>query len=225
MAAAEAALATHAAQNASSISRNAALTGQESASAEAHFAAQKEAARLKRLAAKEEEEEERREIEEVRRDTLEKLATSTEDPDAIMKEGQKIILKKSTARRTAAEKAKQARSDEIFGAASDNGSATSGFMIKGLKPIIAAEPEKPYDPFGGMSMHREYYTLQDHYEHRWLDQARTDAHITAGGYDLKEYYARTMFEAFAGLGCFIEDEIAARDSAVATASAAVVGGN
>lgn len=35
--------------------------------------------------------------------------------------------------------------------------------------------------------------------------------ITAGGFDLREYYARTLLEAFAGLGCFIAEEMGARD--------------
>lgn len=64
--------------------------------------------------------------------------------------------------------------------------------------------------------------LQEYYEHPWLDSARTDPQITAGGYDVREYYARTMLEAFAGLGCFVDAEVAARevpaDKAVATAA-------
>ena len=90
-----------------------------------------------------------------------------------------------------------------------------------------AEPEvdEPYDPYGGVVFQRGYYVLQDVYEHPWLDKARTDPQITAGGYDVNEYCARAMFEAFAGLGCFIEDEIAARDVAMdskaATTAAAV----
>ena len=70
--------------------------------------------------------------------------------------------------------------------------------------------------------------LQDYYEHPWLDNARTDPQITAGGYDVHEYYARTMLEAFAGLGCFVEAEMAGRDvpadMAVATTAAAATGG-
>ena len=224
----EAAVNSYAAQNASSISHNATLIGQESASIQHELAAQKEAVRLRRMAAIEEENEERRVREEGRREILEKLANSTGDPDVIMKEGQKVVLKRSTARRTAAEKARQAKNHDHFTAVGENGSAESGFTIRGLKPVEEPEPEKPYDPFGGMSLQRDYYALQEHYDHRWLDNARTDQAITAGGYNLKEYYARTMFEAFARLGCFVEDEISARDTfgsdgALATAAAAAVG--
>ena len=195
---------------------------------EAQAAAEKEAARLRRAAAKEEEEEERKRREEGRKEVVERLATEEGDADQIIQEGQKIVLKKSTARRTAAEKSRQAAKppNGTFSAApaADNGSA---FTIKGLKPVEAREREKPYDPFGGLAFHTEYYALQDHYEHPWLDKARTDPHITAGGYSLGEYYARTMFEAFAGLGCFIQAEMAANDTppnTTATASAALASG-
>ena len=40
----------------------------------------------------------------------------------------------------------------------------------------------------------------------WLEQARTDPKIVAGGYDVGEYTKRTMFEAFAGLGVFVEED-------------------
>ena len=224
MAATEATLAAHAAQNASSISRNASLQTQESASLEARQAHEKEQARLRREAARKEEDDERREKEEGKLEILDRMATSTGDADAIAREGQRVVLKKSTARRTAAEKARQQQPDP-FGN-SDNGA--SSFTIKGLKPTVLAEPEKPYDPFGGMQDNRDYYVLQDYYEHPWLDNARTDPQITAGGYDVREYYARAMLEAFAGLGCFIKEEIAGRDmpvdKSVATTVAAAAGG-
>ena len=44
----------------------------------------------------------------------------------------------------------------------------------------------------------------------------------AGGYSLHEYYARTMFEAFSGLGVFIEDEVAVRPQPAAPASIGTV---
>lgn len=50
------------------------------------------------------------------------------------------------------------------------------------------------------------YELQKEYKNPFLDGARRDHKYTAGGYDLQEYYARSMFEAFAGLAVFIGDE-------------------
>ncbi len=45
---------------------------------------------------------------------------------------------------------------------------------------------------------------------------------------MREYYARTMLEAFAGLGCFIEEEVSARsmpsDAGLGTAAAAAAAG-
>lgn len=88
------------------------------------------------------------------------------------------------------------------------------FLIPGLKYLEVDETEttreQPYDPFGGLVMQRNYYEPQDHIDHPWLDKARKDPKIMAGGYDFKEYYARTLLEAFAGLGCFIAEEKAAR---------------
>lgn len=225
----EAKLSQYAAENASSISKNASLSSQESASTAARLAADKEAARLRREEARKEEDQERKEREEGKRGIVEALARGKGNADQIAKTQQKVVLKQSTARRTVMDKARQqqlsqADNDDLFGA---NGSAMGTFKIKGLKDIPQAEPEKPYDPFGGMEQRWEYYTMRDHYEFTWLDKARTDPQITTGGYDLKEYYARTMFEAFSGLACFIEDEVAARDlpidKGVATAAAAVAG--
>ena len=220
----EAKLAAYAAQNAPTIAHNSALQTQEAASAEAKLAAQKEQARLRREEARKEENEERALREEGKKEVIDKMATSTEDPDKIARDGQKVVLKKSTARRTAAEKARQQQATKV-----DNGSSAPLFEIQGLKPVVQPEPEKAYDAFGGYAVKGSYYALQEQYEHPWLEKARTDEQITAGGYDVGEYCARAMLEAFAGLGCFIEDEVGGRDRGVgkeiATAAAAAASGD
>ncbi len=223
----EASLASHAAQNATAISRNAVLAGDESASLSADLSAQKEGARARREAARQEEEEEKRERAEGRREVLEKIATTSGDADAAAREARKVVLKRSTARRTAAEKLRVAAGSNEDPFSCTATADPTGYSIKGLKPILEASREKPYDPFGGVSIQKEYHTLQTNYEHPWLDHARTDPQVLAGGYDLGEYYARTMLEAFAGLGCFIEEEVAGRDGlsdrkAVGTVGAAEV---
>ena len=217
----EAKLAAYAKHNAQDIAQNAALSAQESASTEAQFAAQKEEARLRREAARKEEDDERREREEGRKEILDKIANSTDDPDKI----QKVVLKKSTARRTAAERARQQDAAKV-----DNGAAPM-FAIAGLKPASAPEPQKVYDPFAGCVMKNEHFTLQKTYDNPFFEKSlRTDPKITAGGYELGDYCTRAMIEAFAGLGVFIEDEVAGRetptDAAVGTAAAAaaVAGG-
>ncbi|KAK0633049.1 CDK-activating kinase assembly factor MAT1-domain-containing protein [Immersiella caudata] len=80
--------------------------------------------------------------------------------------------------------------------------------IRGLKERKVPAPDVPYDPFGGM---RELvlpsrYSLEDGLSHPGIDKYRYDQGHTTGGYDFDEYTARVMFEAFAGLGVFIEDE-------------------
>ena len=223
-------LASYAQQNASSITKNQRLQTQESANAEAQLAAQKEQARLRRAEAIREEEDERREREEGKRELVQRLATGKGDADQIVRESQRVQLKKSSARGEKARLAQlkqqsQARNDVLK---ADNGAATAAFTIEGLKPVEEAEPEKPYDPFGGMTFQKDYYVLQDDYEHPWLERLKTDSQITAGGYDVREYYARTMLEAFSGLGVFVEEEMARRDVSAgketATAAAAIAGG-
>lgn len=205
-------------QNEQGIKQNAARESLESANTEAQFAAQREQARLRREAARIEEMDERRGKEEGRKEIVDAMAKGEGDADDIARETQNVVLKK---RRTAVEKSRQQAAAKV-----DNGAAAPVF--KGLKPVVQTAPEKEYDPFGGYVIKPEYYYLRDHYEHSWLDKARSDAQITAGGYDVREYCARAVMEAFGGLGVFVEDEIGGREKeaekGVATASAAAAGG-
>lgn len=207
-------------QNEKGIKQNAARESMETANTEAQFAAQKEQARLRREAARIEELDERREREEGRKEIMDAMAKRDGDADDIARETQNVVLKK---RRTAAEKSRQQAAAKV-----DNGAAAPLITFRGLKSVAATVPEKEYDPFGGYVIKPEYYYLRDHYEHSWLDKARSDAQITAGGYDVREYCARAMMEAFGGLGVFVEDEIGGREKeaekGVATASAAAAGG-
>ena len=222
----EAKITAYADQNAQDIAQNKALSAQDSASAEAQFAAQKEEARLRREAARREEDDERRERAEGRREIIDKIATSTDDPDKIIRESQKVVLKKSTARRTAAEKAQRQQQQQDAAIKVDNGAPA--YTIAGLKapPPAPSEPEKAYDPFAGYVLKSEYHSLESRYENPWFEKGlKTDPKITAGGYDVGEYCARAMVEAFAGLGVFVEDEVARREevgnAVVGTDSAAV----
>ena len=226
-------IAAYAADHRSTISRNKALAHEESVNINAEAEAQREQARIRRAEALQEEEDERREREEGKRTLVERLANSKGNADAIVQEIERAQIKRSSAK---GEKANLERRKENATTANQdpfgvtNGSAGAGFKIAGLKKIVEPETEKKYDPYGGVVLEHEYYVLQDQYEHSWLDQARTDPEITAGGYDVGEYRARAMFEAFAGLGCFIEDELGAREVAVdssgtATAAAAMAAGS
>ncbi|KAI9051973.1 hypothetical protein LZ554_004227 [Drepanopeziza brunnea f. sp. 'monogermtubi'] len=175
--------------------------------------AEKEAARQRRLAAVREEEAAKMDVAQSRRDVLEKLATTDEDARKITMQAQKIVLKKSGARRNLAD-----NNTALAG----NGSANGGLTLRGLKKQEAPVVEKPYDPFGGVDLTPSRYVLQSDYDSEWLSNAKTDQRHMAGGYSLQEYYTRTMFEAFSGLGVFIEDEVKTKPRLAAPSSLATM---
>ncbi|MCJ1281907.1 TFIIH/NER complex subunit [Xylographa opegraphella] len=235
VAATEAKLAAYSAENSASIGKNAVLAIQEHSSLEEWEAAQREISRLSREAARKEEEDQKQAREAGRREFTQLVAAGKAGPEDFLRQSQKVVLKKSTARRSAVEKArlqqqglehKMGLSKDPFDTGNGNSAADPSFMIRGLKAPVVVEEQKPYDPFGGMSMDTLYYSLQTYSEHPWLENARNDPVITAGGYDVQEYYARAMLEGNAGLCCFIADEKATSrglgdEKAVSTAGAAV----
>lgn len=168
--------------------------------------AEKEAAKQRRLAALREEEEEKKDVERSKANVLDRLATSDGDARKIAAQAQKVVLKKSSARRALASST-----------AETNGSALdAGLTLRGLRKKEGPVVEKPYDPFGGVDLTSSRYILQDDYKNEWLAAAKSHATHTAGGYSMHEYYARTMFEAFSGLGVFIEDEAAGKPQPAAS---------
>lgn len=162
--------------------------------------AEKDAARERRLAAFREESDEKALLEQTRRDVVNQLATSDGDATKIAMQGQKVILKKTSARKNLPYTSKE----------EGGGTIGEGLTIRGLKRKQSPVIEKPYDSFGGKVISPTRYVLQREYESEWLGKAKTDPRHTAGGYSLQEYYSRTMFEAFSGLGVFVEDEVAGR---------------
>lgn len=196
--------------------QHAAFTSRDSAVIGRETTPDKATRQQRRVIGKEEDEQEKGTEEEASQ-SHKPTSTNGNAADQVVREGQKIEYKKSTARRKPAEKARKAQADNlsssagISAAAAAAAAAETGFQIRGLKALVEPIREKPYDPFGGLEMKHEYYEPQEHIDHPWLDKARTDPVITAGGYDLREYYARTLLEAFAGLGCFVAEEMAERD--------------
>lgn len=167
------------------------------------------ALRERRLKAVREEEDGKAELDRERREVLERLANSNEDPEKIKMQAQKVILKKSSARRALQEPASVSSLGDGLG---------GGLSFRGLKQKKAVEKEKPYDPFGGIDYTPSRFVLQKDYNHEPLYHAKNDLKHTSGGYSLKEYYSRTLFEAFSGLGVFIEEEVAKRDMSVGKVS-------
>lgn len=212
-------LQSYASENMRSIRANQALEAKEVTSFQERQSQEQELARLRRQAAKEEYENERKELLAGREEVLSRLASGRgADAASIAREGQKVLLKKSSARRSEEERIRQkqaalrgtdAKKPGATGAATSEEGGSG--LIKGLKKIKTPEPEKPYDPFGGMVPNqRDYYTIRDYYPSPHLDSIRQDTQRLAGGYNLQEYYSRTMLEAVAGLGCFIDEEVSQR---------------
>ncbi|KAE8149274.1 CDK-activating kinase assembly factor MAT1-domain-containing protein [Aspergillus avenaceus] len=221
----EANLHSYAQANMHSIRANQALEAQEASSFQERQTQEQELARLRREVARQEYENERREMLAGREDVLSRLAAGGPgDAAAIAREGQKVLLKKSSARRSEEERIRQKQAalrgsenkkagQAALTTADKAGGIGDPSFIKGLKRIKTPEPEKPYDPFGGLAPNkRDYYTLRDYYPSSYLDPLRQNVRAQAGGYDLQEYYSRTLLEAFAGLGCFINEEVAQRDA-------------
>jgi CDK-activating kinase assembly factor MAT1 len=95
-------------------------------------------------------------------------------------------------------------------------------LVKGLRKIRAPLPEKDYDPFMGMATTRDYYELRDDYPSIRLTKAKNDTRTKAGGFDFQAYFDESLLRAFAGLGCFIDEEKAGRNEAASRELAAVV---
>ena len=83
-------------------------------------------------------------------------------------------------------------------------------LVKGLKKKAIREAEAPYDPFMGMPRSKDYYEVKDSYVARARGKP-AEAIITAG-YDFRQYMDECLLRAFAGLGVFIEDEMATKNN-------------
>jgi CDK-activating kinase assembly factor MAT1 len=79
-------------------------------------------------------------------------------------------------------------------------------LIKGLREVTPPPAVVEYDPFMGMATRRDYYEVRDDYPLRRLKKAKEDVQLMAGGFDFQQFYDESLFRAFAGLGCFIEEE-------------------
>jgi len=106
----------------------------------------------------------------------------------------------------------------------DNGGLSiRGLKAKGKKPYEDENDDddesKPYDPFGGLNSNPSRYTLHDSYDFPHLDDAKHNDNHRVPGYSVQEFYARAMFEAFAGLGVDIGGEKASDLKALGTAGA------
>ncbi|RKF73030.1 RNA polymerase II transcription factor B subunit 3 [Golovinomyces cichoracearum] len=158
--------------------------------------AEKEAIRLRRIDALQEAEEAKRDLWLSHNEMIERLATTDEDAIKITTRAPKVVLKNSSTARNLNEP----------NSSESNSYLSEGLTIRGLKKKQVKADEEPYDPFGGKDLKPSRYVLQDDYECEWLTLARNDDGHLAGGYNFHQYYSRTLYEAFSGMGVFIQDE-------------------
>jgi CDK-activating kinase assembly factor MAT1 len=181
-------------ENLDSISRNKKIDRVYTEQQKQRLQDQQRQSELSRLAAFNEAQEERKERVNARKDIINRLANETGDATAIARQGEKVL--KGVAER------KKAFASE----------PTDTFTIRGLKQIVKAEPEAPYDPFGDIGDIKDFVVVptQTNIWNDYLGKIRKEKQYKAGGYSLDEFYARAMTEAFGGLGISISQEKATR---------------
>ena len=206
VAATEKKLSEYAASNEASIKMNAALERRDSENVKKLQAEEELVSRTRKEAVRQAYEDERKTRAQERVKVLDQMAAGQYDAEAVRHE-----RLKSSARRPAVQAPP----------------APGGLQIKGIRqrPLKSESVKVEYDPFMGLPIKRGYYSLQDDYPSKTLSKAKNDTRVLTGGYDFKAFYDESLLKAFAGLGCFIDDEIAARDSSstseVRTAVAAI----
>ncbi|KAI4869721.1 CDK-activating kinase assembly factor [Hypoxylon rubiginosum] len=203
-----------------------------------------EAARLRR-------QEERREEERAR---AEEKTTNAEVMEALAR-GEPGSAAEITARIVAQKRARVAEiAGSHFSSLLDSSNPTAGgssnslLSIRGLKDKTLASRDsddadeyyrRPYDPFAGLDLKPTRFALlppeqelqeqgqaANAYRHPWLEDARVRDDHRVPGYSTREYVARALFDAFAGLGVVVADDKAdvPRDAGTAGAEAAAATG-
>ncbi|KAK1757406.1 hypothetical protein QBC47DRAFT_411528 [Echria macrotheca] len=157
--------------------------------------AEKDAARLRRIEAVREAEEEKRERALTREAELDSIAQAPEGQGS-----SRVQLKR---RGLAAAAGVNSAAPVATAAATDVGKLS----IRGLKEKKkAVVHEGPYDPFGGLDFTPSRYRLGPDLKHQRIEDLRATMRYNPGGFRFEDWTAQLMFEAFAGLGVFVEDE-------------------
>ncbi|KAK0733529.1 CDK-activating kinase assembly factor MAT1-domain-containing protein [Lasiosphaeria miniovina] len=183
--------------------------------------AEREAARQRRVDALREAEDEKVERARSREAELDSLAQGAAPGGG---DGQRVQLKRPGP--AAGSSLASASFSSASGALADVGRLSIRGLKEKRKPAAA---EGPYDPFGGMDFVPSRYRVREGLDHPWLNKYRLDRSYATGGYTFNEYTHRAMFEAFAGLGVFVDDEkevgigLSAREVATIGAGIAAVG--
>ncbi|KAH7626599.1 CDK-activating kinase assembly factor MAT1-domain-containing protein [Sordaria sp. MPI-SDFR-AT-0083] len=201
---AEAQLAAWEAEHKQDIERNKKAGREADEMSRKRLAAERDAARQRRIEAIKEAEEEKRErvrSREMELDNLAKGITATTAAEPATK----VQLKRRGQRGGVTEPA--APNPAAAATAGMGASEVERLSIRGLKEKPKAPaPQGPYDPFGGMDFAPSRYKLHGGLAHPLMEKYRLDRQHVAGGYSFDDFAARALYEAFAGLGVFVEDE-------------------
>ncbi|KAI5858401.1 CDK-activating kinase assembly factor MAT1-domain-containing protein [Tricharina praecox] len=164
--------------------------------------AERDVLRAARQAAVFETEEEKREMLMSRRAQIEAMAKG--DLEQVER------IKAAYARR-AEERRQKARLDVVNakGIREGRALAMNSFLAKVGKEDEEQEEEEEeeWQPLGkGVDDTSRYYTILDEYpRYDWVDDFVDRTDVSAGGYSRKEWYQRSLFEAFSGLTVFVKD--------------------
>ncbi|TQW00211.1 CDK-activating kinase assembly factor MAT1 [Cordyceps javanica] len=211
-AAAEARLADWEAAHRAEIERNRRLAKESDEARQRRLAAEEETARQRRLQDLRDDADAKASAARFREEMLDSLQTA--DVGRAAEAVHKIVLKKR------GQQQQQQHAGRLEPAA-------GGLSIRGLRDKkaaaadAAAESNKPYDPYGGLDLAPRRVDLAPAqlalYGSEWLDAARSKHDYTVGGYSADEYLTRALFEAFSGLGVFVDEEKDSRPGKTALA--------
>ncbi len=202
------------AQHKAEIERNRKLARESDDMRQKRLAAEQEAARQRRAADTRAEMDERANAVKFREEMLDSLQTA--DVGHATEAMKKIILKKRGAQK------RDSAADALAAASGP------GLSIRGLrdKKAAAVADDKPYDPYGGLDLMPRRVDVSAEqlagYHSEVTDAIRSKHEYTVGGYDPEEYLTRALFEAFSGLGVFVDEEKVDRGVGSAGASQAAV---
>ena len=129
-------------------------------------------------------------------DLIRDLASSDGSAEKILARNKAAALKRSSARRQNEEQR-----------LSVGGFTFPGMTIGGSMDV--EEDEGPFDPLGGEGKESGLYRVKGTYEDKWLEPLVNDEKALAGGFLVHDVYRRGLFEAYAGLGCILSEELAA----------------
>jgi len=192
----EAKVSAYEAANRTSIVTNAARQLSEQASLQKQEDSIRQHREAARLAALRQEADEQYERERQKSDLIRDLASSEGSADKILARNKAAALKRSSARR-------QNEESRLI--------AGGGFVFPGAGSVAAMEEEDGgvFDPLGGEGVESSLYRVKQSYEDKWLEPLSRDEKALAGGFLVHDVYRRGLFEAYAGLGCILSEELTA----------------